>query len=316
MSASSQMISKAIEIEPRDISFDMTKERVPKYWFGGDPWSTHWMNALFAVVPVGERYICKSFRERLDKIHDPSVRKATLGLIKQERLHAREHAVMNVALLEEHGVPVDQAEAMLDRSLELIRTYLSDDLQCAFAAVSEHFTAVLSEVMFEHLELWDDSEIDVISMMYWHFVEETEHKSVAFDVLMDQAGVGASTYAKRVATAGISLALFLPLIHGTWLYFVWKDGQITNLRSALRTAKRLIFNPGIVRKMFITKTLPYLKPGFHPWDIDNRASISAWKKTYDETGDPRKAFEALRDWHARNGLYSGKYKQPQLEKAA
>lgn len=315
MASASQKISQLVDVEPRDVEFEMTKARVPKYWFGNDPWSTHWMNALFSVVPVGERYLCKSFRKRLDKLSDPSIRKAVLGLIKQERLHAREHAVMNNALLE-YGVPVDKPEAVLDKFLEFFSANFSDDLQCAFAAVSEHFTAVLAEVMFEHLELWDDSEIEVITMMYWHFVEETEHKSVAFDVMLDQLGDGAGTYVMRAGAAALSMAVFLPLIHGTWLYFVWKDGQILNVRSALKAVKTLAFSPGIVRKMFFTKSLPYLKPGFHPWDIDNRASIDAWKKTFDETGDARLAFEALRDWHARHGLYHGTHQQARLEKAA
>lgn len=297
-------ISSEVEIEPRDVSFDVTDKHVSKYWFNNDPWTTHWFNALFSIVPIGERFICKTFASQLKDIKDPSVHKAALGLIRQERLHAREHEVMNQTLAE-YGIPVDQAEAVLGKVLDLFSEFMGDETKLGFAAISEHFTASLSEVMFEHLELWDDADDEVASLMYWHFVEETEHKSVAFDVLNDRRNGrnGLSTYALRMATSAISISLFMPLIHATWLYFVWKDGQLTNIKSARRAIKTLGLSPAIVPKMFILKGFNYLKPGFHPWDIDNRANIEEWKKIYSASGDTHKALHALREWHEKNGMY-------------
>ncbi|MEX1667073.1 metal-dependent hydrolase [Zhongshania arctica] len=310
MAGLSQKISREVEIIPRDVSFEVATKQVPRYWFNDDPWSTHWMNALFSVVPVGERFICHTFADQLKKIKDPSIHKATLGLIRQERLHAREHAVMNETL-SGFGVPLEDAEAILGKVLDVFKKYMSDETKLGFAAISEHFTASLSEVMFDNLELWDETELEIAAMMYWHFVEETEHKSVAFDVLMDRRSDDSDlgTYALRMATAGLSMGLFLPLIHGIWLYFVWKDGQLTNVRSAFKSFKSLMFGAAVVPKMFLTKTLPYIKPSFHPWDIDNRAHVAAWKTVYEETGDPLLAFTALREWHAKHGSYKPTIKQ-------
>ena len=43
------------EVVTRDIHFPMNCETVARHWFNKDPWCTHWMNAILAAVPDGER---------------------------------------------------------------------------------------------------------------------------------------------------------------------------------------------------------------------------------------------------------------------
>lgn len=284
-----------VEIEPRDISFGVTQAVFPRYWFRNDPWSTHFMNALFSFVPVGERFLCNEMRKMLDEIEDPSIKKATLGLIKQERLHAREHAVMNKGL-DAYGIPIEDVERLFKPILASVGN-LPTDLKAAFAAASEHFTATLAEVMFEHPELWDDTPPEVAAMMYWHFVEETEHKSVAFDVLQERMGdKGLRMYLTRTLATLMSFGIFLPTLHLLWLDYARRDGQLGNVRSAFEAIKLYWGNPGINRRFFIDGALSFLKPGFHPWDRDNRDVLMAWKKVYDKSGDTLEAYYHLREW--------------------
>ena len=293
MARASQQIS--VEVEPRNISFGITKAMFPRYWFRDDPWSTHFMNALFSFVPVGERFLCHEFRKVLNEIQDPSIHKAALGLIKQERLHAREHAVMNEALAE-YDIPIQYVEEIFQPVIKAA-DYLPMDLKCAFAAISEHFTAILSEIMFEHPEIWDETPPEVASLMYWHFIEETEHKSVAFDVFQERMGDrGLRMYLVRSLATLMSFSIFVPMMNFLWLDFVRRDGQLGNFRSAFKAAKLYLFKPGINRKIWLQGPLSFLKPGFHPWDRDNRDVLSAWKKVYDKNGDALEAYNALRDW--------------------
>lgn len=285
----------SVEIEPRDIEFGVTEGTFPRYWFHNDPWSTQFMNALFAFVPVGERFLCNEFRKLLGEIQDPSIHKAALGLIKQERLHAREHAVMNKGLAE-YGVPLDEVERIFGPIMKTLEA-LPTDVKCAFAAISEHFTAILSEVMLEHPEIWDDTPPEVASLMFWHFIEETEHKSVAFDVLNERMGDRpVRMYFTRALGTILSLGIFVPYFQITWLNYVRRDGQLTNLRSAYRALKLFAVKPGITRKVWIGAPLSFLRPGFHPWDRDNRDALMAWKKVYDQSGDHLAAYYALREW--------------------
>ncbi|MBY8964483.1 metal-dependent hydrolase [Algiphilus sp. NNCM1] len=285
------------EVEHRDLNFGMSPETVPRHWFGNDPWTTHWMNAILAAVPDGERWVMQATRKQLDNIHDPSVRKAAIGFIRQEHTHAREHDAMNEAMVA-HGIPVDRVEAVFKVVRQTLQRYLGDVSQCAIAATFEHFTAVISQVMLDHPELWDDTKPEVSAMLFWHFVEETEHKSVSFDVFMDASGGGFRAYAIRMATLALGVAIFVPLVHGNWLYFLWKDRQLSNVASALRAAKTLFLSPGIFTRAFVIETLPFLSPRFHPWDTDNREVIHAWKRAYEETGDAHQAYQAFRQWHA------------------
>ena len=79
------------EVEHRDLNFGMSPETVPRHWFNNDPWITHWMNAILAAVPDGERWVMQATSKQLENLHDPSVRKAAISFIRQERSHAREH---------------------------------------------------------------------------------------------------------------------------------------------------------------------------------------------------------------------------------
>lgn len=285
----------SVEIQPRDIEFGATKETFPRYWFYNDPWSTQFMNALFAFVPVGERFLCNEFRKILGEIQDPSIHKAALALIKQERLHAREHAVMNEGL-GAYGVPleeVDQVFTPIKNALEGLPT----DVKCAFAAISEHFTAILSEVMLDNPEIWDDTPPEVAALMFWHFIEETEHKSVAFDVLHERMGdKPVRMYFTRALGAILSFSIFVPYFQFAWLNYVRRDGQLTNVRSAWKALKLFAIRPGIHRKVWLGAPLSFLRPGFHPWDRDNRDALCAWKAEYDKSGDAVAAYYALREW--------------------
>jgi len=287
------------EVEHRDLNFGMSPETVPRHWFNNDPWITHWMNAILAAVPDGERWVMQATSKQLENLHDPSVRKAAISFIRQERSHAREHDAMNEAMVA-HGIPIDRAEAVFKAIRKPLQRYLGGATQCAMAANFEHFTAVISQVMLDHPELWDDTRQEVAAMLFWHFVEETEHKSVSFDVFGEVSGGGVRAYAMRMATLALGTALFLPLVHGNWLYFLWKDRQLTNIPSALRAIKWLYFAPGIFTRAFVIDTLPFLSPRFHPWDADNREVIHAWKRAYEETGDAQQAYQAFRQWHDDN----------------
>ncbi len=281
----------------RNVAFDLNTDTVPRYWFANDPWLTHWMNAIFGSVPVGERFVMKATRQQLDKLSDPSIHKAAIAFIKQEGSHAKAHDALN-DVLTMHGVPVKQAQTLVKAIFDAYENYLPDIMKFAFSATGEHFTATLSSAMLEQPELWDDTPDEVAALAFWHFVEEIEHKSVSFDIYKNSSGDGAYSYAVLMATLALGISTLTVATHLSWLYLVWKDRQITNVRSALKAAKSLLFKPGLFTRTFVVDALPFLSPRFHPWDHDNREMINVWKLSYEETGDPVQAYRDFRDWHA------------------
>ncbi|MBL4866461.1 MAG: metal-dependent hydrolase [Pseudomonadales bacterium] len=287
------------EVETRDLKFHMDATKVSRHWFNEDPWLTHFMNSILSVVPDGERWVMQSVRKQLDRLTDPAVRKAGIEFIHQERIHAREHDLMNKAGVE-HGVPLDKIENVFTVGRKFLQKHMSVSMQGAFAAAGEHFTATLSSVMLEHPEIMHETHHDLKSMLYWHFVEETEHKSVSFDVFTDAAGNGKAAYLKRILAMGSIGVLGLPMMSVPFFYLLWSDKELTNIESARRMVHTLFVDPGVMSK-FGRMFLPYFHPDFHPWDDDNRAVIHAWKREFDRTGgDTSKAFDALVAWLEEN----------------
>ncbi|AJD48656.1 metal-dependent hydrolase [Isoalcanivorax pacificus W11-5] len=284
------------EVVTRDIHFPMNVNNVARHWLNNDPWTTHWMNAILAAVPDGERWVMNSARRQLDKLDDPEVRKAAIEFIRQERIHAREHDEMN-AIGVQHGVPIDKVEGVFKLIRKQLQHRLSDDMQSSIAAAFEHFTAIISSVLLEHPELFDDTHPELRAMLYWHFVEETEHKSVSFDVFVDASGGGLRSYRLRTSGMLLAIALGFPIMIGNQTYLLYKDRQVLNLRSAAHMLKVLFWRPGILSKV-LGGVLPYFSPTFHPWDDDNREVIRIWKRAYEKTGDTQQAYQALRDHRA------------------
>ena len=197
------------EVVTRDIHFPMNIENVARHWFRNDPWSTHWMNAILAAVPDGERWVMNSARRQLGKLDDPEVLNAAKEFIRQERIHAREHDEMN-AIGVQHGVPIDKVEGVFKLIRKQLQHRLSDDMQSSIATAFEHFTAIISAVLLEHPELFDETHPDLRAMLYWHFVEETEHKSVSYDVFVDASGGGYRSYRLRLSGMLLAIALGFP----------------------------------------------------------------------------------------------------------
>ncbi|MGQ0528461.1 MAG: metal-dependent hydrolase [Panacagrimonas sp.] len=273
------------EVKPRDLHFDMTQ--VPKYWMNNDPWSTHWWNALLAAVPDGERWVMQCVRKHLVKLSDESVRKAGIDFIKQEHYHAREHDIMNQAVMA-HGVEVDKVEAAFKRMRTLLQKVLSDDMQLSVMAAGEHFTGTISAVFVDNPEIFRDFDPSLGAMIAWHMIEETEHKSVSYDVYQDAVG----SYPKRIAGMVLMTGIFLAISEYQRLVLVAKDGQLFNWRSMFKSLNFQFGKPGFMR-LLIKHYLPYYSPNFHPWDHDNRAQMRAWKDTFEATGDTMKAFQAF-----------------------
>ncbi|MEX1664238.1 metal-dependent hydrolase [Zhongshania arctica] len=301
MTSARQKIDYNDVVQHRNVAFNLDEAKIPRYWLDKDPWLTHYMNAIFCNVPRGERFVMKATTKQLDKISDPSIRKAAIAFIRQEGSHAKAHDGLNKVLASQ-GLPIKNAGMMVDAIFSAYDRYLPDVMKFAFAATGEHFTATLSAAMLENPELWDDTPEDVAALAFWHFVEEVEHKSVSFDVYKDTCGEGAYSYAVLMATLGLGVSTLFTAAHLSWIYLLVKDKQITNVRSAAKTAKKLLFSPGIFTKTFVSEVVPFLSPKFHPWDNDNRFMINVWKEKYDETGDPVQAYHAFRQWHAaQNG---------------
>ncbi|WP_107656475.1 metal-dependent hydrolase [Nocardia suismassiliense] len=251
-------------------------EPVPmsKYYAGGDMVFSHFIAGLSAGFPPGEESFIRSVRRFADEITDPVLKKRVAGFIGQEAMHGQEHRRLNEKLIE-MGYPIEwlDAPAAIERQKRLEQR-IPARLHLAATAAAEHYTAVLAERVLSSPEIQalagDD---EVRNLLNWHAFEELEHKSVAFDVYRAVGG----TETMRILTMATLVALTLPLTAVGLSVSLGRDPDARRYPLSLaREAFTLFRGPvfrGIGRELVL-----YLRPGFHPDDIDSRELLHRWQK--------------------------------------
>jgi predicted metal-dependent hydrolase len=263
-------------IAPRDLHFDLSAAKGTA-WFGGDPVGTAVFNALSLTFPDGERLFMDAVRHyRCDltgKLADD-----VKGFIAQEAIHAREHLALN-QLIDPKRYPVDDILIMLRKRIAFGRSRGPMAMLMATIAL-EHFTAMLAEVHARHQDLFDQVDPAIERLWRWHALEELEHKAVAYDVFLHAARrwLPWQRYLRRCIAMAIIAHRFNHSISMFAAMLLEADGY--DPREARRAVKRFLWGtPGIFgrgRRSF----LDWFRPGFHPWDRDDRAILEAWGKDF------------------------------------
>lgn len=264
------MASKTpIQIRVRRMDYEIPE--IPRYWYRDNAWITHFMNALSTTFPDGERFFIHAVRNFEKQVTDPELQAQMRAFIGQEANHGKEHEAFNQALISQHKLPLESKIGFMRKALAFAKKRYSPREQLALTVGFEHFTAILANLMLTQADVIEDLDAMYGDMFMWHAVEETEHKSVAFDVYQQVDG----DYWLRVK--GMAQAtFFFMLITLRMQYSLLKhDGKLTDWRGALGFAKFILVKPGMLTRI-IPEYLDFYRPGFHPWQHDNRHLITKY----------------------------------------
>lgn len=174
-------IGASVGIPPRRIRFNFDQNTVPAYFFDNSAFKSTMFLAMSATFPEGELFFVKLARQFRDKIKDPKLSAEISGFIGQEALHSQAHIAFDEAA-EKHGFSSKKLEQIHGKSMKYIWKKSSPKARLAFTAGIEHLTAILTETFLRKPEILESMSPEVRDLFLWHSVEETEHKSVAFDV--------------------------------------------------------------------------------------------------------------------------------------
>jgi predicted metal-dependent hydrolase len=278
-------------IVPREhLNFGLDGD-IPKYWMGGDPFKTRFFDAMSTLFPIGEKFFITSVREFSKKVTDPTLQQEVKDFIRQEAQHTLVHRQYNERL-KAQGVDIDGISKRLeDQLINNAPKVSSASQRLAATAALEHLTSMMCTCFFERRELLEASDPRVRAMYAWHAIEEVEHKAVAFDVLTKVAKAG---YLQRnlsmlMVTFGFPFTVARILDHMLQVdgFNVWQRARLW--------AKGLwwFYKPGGLFIPTIGYYLAYYKPGFHPWKVREMPSYGIWLQTFERTGDPIAAGNAL-----------------------
>ena len=264
---------------PDDLTITVRDERFnrgtnPRRWWAGEPFGTPWHNALSATFPRGEAFFIeavKAHREGADAKLDAEIR----AFVRQEINHTREHIAFN-RLAEDAGYDIKAIDTRVAEMLALTK----DRPAIANLAVTmalEHYTAMMAAEFLENPAHFADADAEVRDMWRWHAAEEIEHKGVAFDTWNHATRDWTPGKRWRVRSL-VMVSVTARFFKNRWtdsLELLAQDG-ITGWKAKWGLFKYLTVSPGIVRRIF-PAWLAYFKPGFHPWDHDDRELIKLYE---------------------------------------
>ena len=222
------------KIVPRDFAFDFPEDLDP-VWMPGDPVQSHFFNGLSLTMPYLEPYLIRAALRARDQLQDPELLEDIAGFNRQEANHYKCHRRYN-ELLKAGGYPeiADLEDAMAADYERLesrsLRTQLA--YSAGFESMTNGFTHWL---ITKRVKLFRGADPHVSSFWLMHMIEETEHKTVAFDTFM--------------AFDGRYLPRFIGVWHGSWhvlwmgikgmLLMLKKDGILYRPRTLLGIARQL-----------------------------------------------------------------------------
>ena len=267
----------------RRMDFDF--EQIKRYWFNNDVGLTHFMTALSAFFPVGERFFVDSVRavrKHPNIVNNVDLQAQISAFIGQEAMHSKEHHAMNMRFSEfgfDDMAWMEQMTATILKARFLIQPFAPIEMiNLAATCALEHFTALLAERVLSNPKFLQELESDplMFKLWVWHAIEETEHKAVAYDVYQQVYGTDqGGAYVLRIV--GILMATSLILYAQTYftVRLLKKDRKLSP-KYWLHAASTF-YGP---RGLFI-KSLPhfldYFRPSFHPNDHDTVELLKEWK---------------------------------------
>ena len=178
-------------------------------------------------------------------------------------------------MLQAQGYPVARLEKRVKRTLRLVSRTAPMRWQLGVTCALEHFTALMANLLLKDPRLLEGAHPAMAALWRWHAAEENEHKAVAFDVFKEIGG----TYPERVVIMFFATVIFWAFVVEHQAEFMAADGIALNPKEWAALVRFLFVEPGGMGAL-IPEYLAYYKPGFHPWQIDNRALLEAWKKDY------------------------------------
>lgn len=108
-------------------------------------------------------------------------------------------------------------------------------------------------------------------MLLWHALEESEHRTVAFNVYRAIGG----THRMRVLVMWFTTFGFFTLAACASFLSLLRDRDFYNPRILVGSARRLFGSPFFSRAVF-RRLLSYSRKDFHPDEVDNSELITKW----------------------------------------
>jgi len=244
----------------RNISFDFS--RTPAIHHAGNPYISHFWNALSILGPSVERPVIRALHRALGDVRDARLRRDVEAFLAQEGLHTRHHRRFNnhLATL---GYDLSRVVARVDAALDAYLGSLNLKIMLAVTIAGEHLIYELARPLVHDPRVVAEMEPEVRRLFVWHALEEMEHQSVAGDVYRHLFG-GSVPWNERAWA--IHVAARLLLWTGGEIYSALLVREPERSRADRVAAWRfMLVSPGYGRRVG-TRLPRFLLPSFKHWE--------------------------------------------------
>ena len=269
-----------VTILPRDLHFDMAAAGSGP-WLDGNEVATAVFNAMSLTFPDGERLFIDAVKAYRSEVSG-KLAQDVKDFITQESIHSREHHLLNNQI-DRTKYPVAEIEAAINENIAIGRS--GGRFRMLMATIClEHFTAMMADLMIDldvdGVPLFSKTDPALERLWRWHAMEETEHKAVAYDVFLEATSdlPAIKRYFRRSLSMLIITRHFTENITQYAAKLLVADGY--DPKDATRAVKAFLWKkPALFGKGWKV-WLSWFKPGFHPWDHDNRDVMAKWKEDF------------------------------------
>lgn len=225
-----------------------------------------YLATLSAMFPAGERYFVHSVRGLQHQAESAQLKKDIAAFIGQEAMHAKEHQLLNDVVVAS-GIDSTPISRHVSDLMALLKARLSPHLQLAVTAAVEHFTAIMARQIMRredfHAHL---GNAEMRKIWLWHAVEESEHKSVAFDLYREAGG---QNWMRLLAMPPATIYMGLIMGGGTALLAL-RDRKAWRIKDLREAWSILLGRNGFISTLGLDY-LDYYRLSFHPNDHESKA---------------------------------------------
>ena len=267
-------VAKEIPVRRMNFEFPDDMELV---FIEGDPATSYYFVGAWMMLPYLEPFLIRTMQSALDKVDDPVLREEMKRFCAQEGQHFRQHARANEVVKRIHPAGLRLAE--LEKEVEALFARWSNEMPLKFnLAYAEGFEAMTCAGARTQIDvgMFDYMKEPIRGLMYWHIMEEIEHRSVCFDVY--EKLVGDYLYRTRMSLWFQKHYLGLCQKFAAAMYEA--DPETVALYNtpqwaAIRKKRRAIYN-----RNFLPRYLGTFLPWYNPAKVDLPSGYHRARQTY------------------------------------
>ncbi|MFK7733214.1 MAG: metal-dependent hydrolase [Pseudomonadales bacterium] len=262
----------AVEMIVRKMPFEFPDDIAP-HWHPKRPEWSHMVNGASLAMPYLEPYLIRTMRKAIAEIEPEELKEDVKLYIGQEGQHFQQHRKFNDTLISNGYSELKDIEAEMKADFDRFEKNHSLKFNVAYACGFETMALSIGHWLVRDREyLFAGSDTRVASLILWHFVEEIEHKNVAFDVYQSLYG----HYFYRVYATFFATMHVVKYSRKAYKSMLKSDGLWNRFSSRWNLLKMITrFFGNMIPTTFLA-----LLPWHHPSGVKDPQWCIDWIKAY------------------------------------